>query len=120
MQNISTALAEKIREKQEYEMMAQEDAPMEIDYRIFLECKCQTEFLAFEENVFIDGEVEINAVFYHGALSIKSTLLQRLYGAYRILWKGRALMYDFIFTPEDMYRLRDWLNAKYPVDSIRQ
>ena len=89
---------------------------METDYRIMLECKCQTEFLAFEENVFEDGEVEIHTVFYHGSISIKSTLFQRLYGAYRMLRYGRTLMYDFIFGQEDMLRLRDWLNAKYPAD----
>lgn len=117
MKNLSTTLTEKIRENQEYSMLAQEGAHPDVDYRIMLECQCQTEFLGFEENIYEDGEVEIQTAFWHGSLSIKMTLLQRLYAAYRIMRVGRALMYDFRFTPADMFRLRDWLNAKYPVDN---
>ena len=87
---------------------------MENNNQIMLGCKCQTEFLAIQENVYTNGEVEIQAGFFHGALSIKQTLWQKLCAAYSVLRYGRALMYDFQFYPEDMLRLRDWLNVKYP------
>lgn len=120
MKDSSTTLAEKIRKQKEYEVFAEENVQQKLvqtddSYRVLLKCKCETEYLAFDENVFVDGEVEINATFFHGALSIEQTLWQRLYAAYCVIRYGRALLYDFIFSPTEIVRLRDWLNTKYPV-----
>ena len=120
MKDTSTTLAEKIREQNRYKVFAEETVqqkPVQPDdnYRVLLQCKCETEYLAFDENVFVDGEVEIYATFFHGALSIKYTLWQRIYSAYCVMRHGRSILYDFIFTPKEIVRLRDWLNVKYPV-----
>ena len=64
----------------------------------------------FEEFNFGNGEVEIQTTLWYGNLNNEWSLKQRIMAAIFIMWNGRTVLYDFVFEPEAMYKLRDWLN----------